>query len=579
MQFQLPQNLQQELLAYDPALKKLAKVTKKPTKPKAKYPLGNVPRFIPDGIVTDAQWQDLVDHINAQTAPDRYRYFSRIKIDEKGNSQEFIYFMLYHWESVWYAAWLPPKGQEGNYIYGYGIAYKDTNSTYDKLPHSIRNLPVVDVTKVGRVTFAHYNKCMTADDIYLDDSYKWKPDYYQAWSTKGSEMRPMIDGFRDTLMTTLPTWNDSHNIFQRIKARNIYRALEYRYGGGNTAKDYFSSYKNVDDAVFTADDIYNLIKHSTFEHEYTCSAISEANKIYEIIAKPFFRKWIQARLDEMMEIYNDPDTTTQKEFQAKWNIIWKLFDRINYVCNIWPDCPIDYFQTNLDALLGTTLYPAPRPATQAWLREHMPVASFFNCVQQHYAKWENSRIDDAANFRKSYHYEETYGIYVYSWHEWADTISMLNDLANDGVIKLDPPRRWRITEFHDHVQAEAWKVTHPNHKLPQDLFPEPIKAHGFSFFQPHDTHQLAQWGQAVRNCVGNASHYAEGVRKKQHFIVLAMHEGKPRFTIQLTVNHGVMDVKQIVGISNARLSDEEKEQYTAAFREALTERNKQLQSA
>ena len=277
MQFQLPSNLQQELLAYDPALKKLAKATKKPTKPKAKYPLGNVPRFIPDGIVTDAQWQQMVDHINAQIAPDRYRYLSRIKIDDRGNHQEFIYFMLYHWESVWYAAWLPPKGQEGNYIYGYGIAFKDTNSTYDKLPHGIRKLEGLNTTKVGRVTFAHHYRYMTTDHICLDDTYKWKAEYYQPCSTKGSEMRRMIDGFRDTLVAAIPTWSDSHNIFARIKARNIYRALEYAYGGGSVAKDYFSSYKNVDDAVFTVDDIYSLIKHSSNNHEYIFGSISEAS--------------------------------------------------------------------------------------------------------------------------------------------------------------------------------------------------------------------------------------------------------------------------------------------------------------
>jgi hypothetical protein len=45
----------------------------------------------------------------------------------------------------------------------------------------------------------------------------------------------------------------------------------------------------------------------------------------------------------------------------------------------------------------------------------------------------------------------------------------------------------------------------------------------WTFIQPIDTHQLAAWGQAVRNCVGNATNYAEGVRKKQHFIVF-MHD-------------------------------------------------------
>jgi hypothetical protein len=118
--------------------------------------------------------------------------------------------------------------------------------------------------------------------------------------------------------------------------------------------------------------------------------------------------------------------------------------------------------------------------------------------------------------------------------------------------------------------------------LPQDLFPAPVKielgSSKWTFFQPIDTHQLGEWGQAVRNCVGNASSYAEGVRKKQHFIVLCLIDGKPQFTVQLEVNNGSMFVKQIVGLSNSRLSPEQQELYTTAFSQALQARENELVS-
>jgi hypothetical protein len=101
----------------------------------------------------------------------------------------------------------------------------------------------------------------------------------------------------------------------------------------------------------------------------------------------------------------------------------------------------------------------------------------------------------------------------------------------------------------------------------------------WSFFQPHDTHQLSAWGQAVRNCVGNAKDYANGVRKKKHFIVLCMVDNKPQFTVQLKVDMGMMTVSQIVGISNQRLTDEQKDAYTQAFSKALHSRNDELESA
>jgi hypothetical protein len=102
--------------------------------------------------------------------------------------------------------------------------------------------------------------------------------------------------------------------------------------------------------------------------------------------------------------------------------------------------------------------------------------------------------------------------------------------------------------------------------------------HSWTFLQPIDTHQLAQWGQAVRNCVGSASQYAEDIKKRKHFIVLCMIDGKPTFTIQLDVSMGVMNVKQISGVANQRLNDEQREEYALAFKQALQSRNEQLES-
>jgi hypothetical protein len=133
------------------------------------------------------------------------------------------------------------------------------------------------------------------------------------------------------------------------------------------------------------------------------------------------------------------------------------------------------------------------------------------------------------------------------------------------------------------VQAEAWKIANANESLPQDLFPTAIKLQHeqqlWTFIQPIDTHQLGAWGQAVRNCVGNATGYADGVRKKRHFIVLCMIDNKPQFTVQLKVSMGMMTVDQIAGISNARLTDEQRESYTKVFGQALQQREKVLASA
>jgi hypothetical protein len=52
-----------------------------------------------------------------------------------------------------------------------------------------------------------------------------------------------------------------------------------------------------------------------------------------------------------------------------------------------------------------------------------------------------------------------------------------------------------------------------------------------------------------------------------------MLDGKPKFTIQLKLNYGLMSVQQIAGIGNARLNDDEKALYTDTFRQALAVRS------
>ena len=55
-----------------------------------------------------------------------------------------------------------------------------------------------------------------------------------------------------------------------------------------------------------------------------------------------------------------------------------------------------------------------------------------------------------------------------------------------------------------------------------------------------------------------------------------MIDGSPRYTVQLTVDNGVMTVNQIADIGNRRLSDFERSNVEDAFKLALTKREEQL---
>ena len=139
-------------------------------------------------------------------------------------------------------------------------------------------------------------------------------------------------------------------------------------------------------------------------------------------------------------------------------------------------------------------------------------------------------------------------------------VAMTSGPLDMKTVEISKPRRWRLTEFHDHLMGIQWKTRNEDFNLPQDLFAKPVKvtwqqayegtvvdrtlrnqialAVGkpmwseqensvISFFQPITSHQLADWGRAVRNCVGNSS-YANMISKKRYFIVLAMLDHKPR---------------------------------------------------
>ena len=201
--------------------------------------------------------------------------------------------------------------------------------------------------------------------------------------------------------------------------------------------------------------------------------------------------------------------------------------------------------------------------------------------------------------RCNYVKDDSTNCWNFYWRDFEDTFSMLNQVLcfNEGMTesgseysnkealpKLNPmPRRWRMAEWHDHLMGETWKIHNPKEELPQKLFPEPIKVEQcddgenqkYTFLQPKDTHQLSQWGKAVRNCVGS-SNYSEGIRKYRHMIVLVMIDSKPRYTVQLKVDNGMMVVSQIADISNERLNDLERSDVQDAFKQALQLREKQL---
>ena len=578
MEFRLPTQLQNELLPYDPALKALARQnrTTKTTK-KSKYPLGRPENLIPDNIVRQHAVDEAIERINASAAPDRYHRFLSVRNVATEDAETETIAILYHYEQVWYAAWFPPVGKESEYVYGFSFAYKDTAAARKSLPAFIRNrLEELTSVQYGKSFFWTYSKLVTKKDILnglVDEG--WNIPHVASYYQKSRDMAVHVKAFREQLVKSIPNWKDGSSIFDRLCSQNIGNILLLKSSSevDPRLKDHLKdpswkpSYQEFQ---------YLILEHGK-SSGYCGEKYRDLNKILHIIDTPYFRKLIQSKCDESVQLFENPDTDTMRSVIRPWRQLHSMFDTIAVVHSIWPDCPIDYYQNHTTELLCVDISRLGYRSTptKEWLAEHMPVASFFGLLSKFYEK-SMQEVDKRLN---GYMYSVDLGVSFFTFNSFLDTMNMISTLLDKGH-PVPVPKRWRIDEFHDTIQAEAWKVKNPNEMLPQDLFPEPIKlTHdevSWSFFQPHDTHQLALWGQAVRNCVGSASNYAEGVRKKKHFLVLCMVGGKPMFTVQLDVNMGMMSVRQIVGTSNSRLSDVEKELYTKAFAQALKLREEQL---
>ena len=566
MHFQLPSHLQQELLAYDPQLKALVREQQpKKTTKKAKYPLGNIPHLIPETVVRASLQQDAIDRINGELAPGRFHTFTKVVDVATPQARTVPFAIIYHFEQCWYAAWLPQRGED--YLYGYAYAFKNTAAAAKTVPHHIWNSKeqcTEHTTGRGVQTFT-YSATVTKQDIIAGaDGRKWRAMRIASYYQKAREINEAINAFEQELMATIPTWNDSRSIFDRLKCTNVLDALDLPSYFTNRVKDKDSFQLTVDSLIATSKEAGD---YGRYPHVY-----SILTAIEHIIATPWIKKELQYELDRSTAVWNTPSNNLRKSIKYGYNAFEHICNSIHFINRIWSDCPVDYYRNYYQELRHINLGNLRRSDQMInWLREHMPVASFFNILRKFHEAEPHGRVSSISD----------HDYFIKSFWELNDTFSMIMRVLEDGKT-LEPPKRWRMPDFHDYVQAEAWKVTNKNESLHQDLFPTPVKVSmdgsEWTFIQPIDTHQLAQWGQAVRNCVGSASQYAENIKKRKHFIVLCMIDGKPTFTIQLDVSMGMMNVKQIAGVGNQRLDDDQREQYSQAFKQALQSREKQLSS-
>lgn len=574
MQFQLPANLREQVAVYDPALKAMIQAQKRAnssSKKKSSAPLGLPDSLLPEEVATKEEQIAIAKEINSKPAVDRWHFVSN----------DSHCYVVYHHESMWIAAWIDKSfddlsSKESPYVYGLTVAYKAAPSTTSKV-RQIRTAGdwqrVFNVdeemkeVRFGRVQFLIRSKTFTLDDIQNgDDRAGWLGNL-NSWGASSREKNHAIRQFQTELGARIPRW-DNGNLFDRIadKHKSVSRAI-----GDRRLQ---SPYEPGDLTVET-------LKKWLPENCHW-PAISNT---------PYFRREMQTVCDKVNALFHDKAIIDLDEVKKPYKLFRQQTELATNLLDIYGEtASVDHVQKMYEIGKNVTACYLRRQAS-AWIRANVPITSYVGWHEKHLktqiALWEENTEARNRSVRRS-----GTGEPEARFHELRDTFDMIESLWTSQTyylsceereaksIELEPPSRWRLSEFHDHVSSKLWLYNNKNEDLPQDLFPTPIKIEHldrrWTFFQPKDIHQLGQWGQAVRNCVGNASGYREGVKKRSHFIILAMIDQRPRFTVQLKVRNGVLEVDQIADVDNRRLDDTDRASYELTFSMALKVRENQL---
>ena len=466
----------------------------------------------------------------------------------------------------------------------------------------------------------------------------------ESWHDKSRYLKERLKEWRRCLARTIPHWEDNdirkygrrndpdrrdlfnrvlpdQNTFGYVMKKNFEESQRNWHDSNNIDKQ---GYLRLDTRkIWEVEDLKALLFRLTNKNpldlnERRHNIGSPLWKVDGWIEQPYFRKMLHRALEESKNRMEASESACMHWVTAPIERVVHTIKWITYVLEIWPDTPVDYFQQYEKDFLNLRVPPCM--SERSYYRysftndeikglndkkieyfSRMPVKTFLESVR----KYGETRIKEDTD-RGWYDFETSMDMKVYAFNEWHDTVNMLESVITSQMEiiqrwdklepkpklrELDSPRRWRLSELHDHVMGMQWKERNENFNLPQDLFAKPIKVTWkeafaddpiyqstrgmenvdtgksmwsekedsvMTFFQPITSHQLADWGRAVRNCVGNSS-YANSIKQKRYFIVLAMVDHKPRFTIQLKLSDGTLLVDQIADIANKRLNDEEKQ--------------------
>ena len=589
MQFQLPVNLRQEVINYDPTLKKLKTEATKTQRKKPAYPLGNVISLglIPEDIVKLSDQQLAIDTMNKASVDSRFHAFHKVTGE--------VFAVIYHMKHFWIAVWMPPKKDDEEYWYGISVAFKDnatarkqfTGRLFHNAKHSGHNSALIpDISHMRSVRVGRTDWCVTTQFItqeHINDGYTrtyWfdvdNNHHVKSYVNNTGATHSVLNVFNKQLKIRIPAWEDT---------RYTWNDWARTTPDGNTIAYCLRNLR----AGFIGTDKEQQQKLG-FEHttDWYIERFTKSTYFSRVSRDLFNSKWFRNKVNMMCTktsaAFNsaDPNNASVKPICQPLAELIKFVESANDLYKLYPDINDDLVKSRYDLLVETEFRVNQNDLALLWIQNNLSHDSFLNMLAKFHEYKQREAEEETSDYRRNWNMHDWTGLYSFFWRDFDDILSMLNQVLTynntkqDASKQLNPqPKRWRFQEWHDHLMAETWKIQNPNHDLPQKLFPQPISTDGHTFFQPIDTHQLAHWGRAAHNCVGS-SNYVEGIKKYKFMIVLCMIDGKPRYTVQLKVDNGMMHVSQIADVGNKRLDDQERSAVEQAFSVALQQRETQL---
>lgn len=506
LNFTIPKELYSQIDDYDVQKPKVV-AAPSATKPRKvnNFPKAGIPeQLVPADVLPKAQLLGAIQTLNVQQNDAYYYDYRSVEIEHNDNK----IMITKKANKYWFAIWFNTKSESP--VFSHSICFRNLKSYKDYRRGAVwseYNLKEEDfkIVKHSKKDYLYFCKSVTKEELI-------NRTFESSRVLVDTRKEVFSNAFRSRISKYIPTW-DNYGIFEAYTT-----SMATLVGCHHRAKDF----------------------SWTPDYNYIISKLSVTPKFKEKLDTPFFRKKLNSICQNFIDQYQSKNFDRwSSKFEYKFiellNFVDDLYGSeisVDYLQQMWVDLEFD---TNTDAYRYSRFF-ALNDVIRNWFKENIPIKSFIN-------------------------------MYCKDYRLMGDTISMIIDILRKNQ-EIKYTGRWRAQEFHDFVMGEQWKLCNKNEKLPQDLFPSPVKVDKMTFIQPINTHQLASWGRAARNCVGSST-YSNGILKKNHFIILGLKENEPYLTIQARLENEQLKVVQIKKTCNAGLTFAEEKEYHQAFTKAL----------